>query len=54
MALFVDRTAGVASGYALTELNRPILAEICRTLQGSPLGIELAASWIRVLSRAIC
>ena len=50
MALFVDRAAGVASGYALTELNRPILAEICRTLQGSPLAIELAASWIRVLS----
>ena len=50
MALFVDRAAGLASGYALTELNRPILAEICRTLQGSPLAIELAASWIRVLS----
>jgi predicted ATPase/DNA-binding CsgD family transcriptional regulator len=50
MALFVDRAAGVADGYALTELNRPVLAEICRTLQGSPLAIELAASWIRVLS----
>ena len=50
MALFVDRAAGVASGYALTELNRAVLAEICRTLQGSPLAIELAASWIRVLS----
>jgi len=50
MALFVDRAAGVASGYALTELNRPVLAEICRMLQGSPLAIELAASWIRVLS----
>jgi predicted ATPase len=50
MALFVDRAAGVASGYALTELNRPVLADICRTLQGSPLAIELAASWIRVLS----
>ena len=50
IALFVDRAAGVASGYALTELNRPVLAEICRTLQGSPLAIELAASWIRVLS----
>ena len=50
MALFVDRAAGVASGYALTELNRPVLAEICRKLQGSPLAIELAASWIRVLS----
>ena len=50
VALFVDRAAGVASGYALTELNGPTLAEICATLQGSPLAIELAASWIRVLS----
>ena len=50
MALFVDRAAVVASGYALTELNRPTLAEICATLHGSPLAIELAASWIRVLS----
>jgi predicted ATPase/DNA-binding CsgD family transcriptional regulator len=50
VALFVDRAAGVAAGYALTELNRPIVAEICATLRGSPLAIELAASWIRVLS----
>ena len=50
MELFVDRAAVVASGYALTELNRPTLAEICATLHGSPLAIELAASWIRVLS----
>ena len=50
MALFVDRAAAVASGYALTELNRSVLAEICVTLEGSPLAIELAASWIRVLS----
>ncbi len=50
VALFVDRAAGVAAGYALTELNRPVLAAICRTLHGSPLAIELAASWIRVLS----
>ena len=50
MALFVDRAAGVAPGYALTELNRLTLAEICATLRGSPLAIELAASWIRVLS----
>ena len=50
LALFVDRAAGIASGYALTELNRPVLTEICRALQGSPLAIELAASWIHVLS----
>lgn len=50
MALFADRAAGVAPGYAVTELNRPTVAEICRMLRGSPLAIELAASWIRVLS----
>ena len=50
MALFVDRAAGVAAGYALTDLNRPIVAEICGMLQGSPLAIELVASWIRILS----
>jgi len=49
-ALFVDRATGVAAPYALTGLNGPTLAEICRTLYGLPLAIELAASWIRVLS----
>jgi predicted ATPase len=49
-ALFVDRATGVAPPYALTALNGPTLADICRTLHGLPLAIELAASWIRVLS----
>jgi predicted ATPase/DNA-binding CsgD family transcriptional regulator len=49
-ALFVDRATGVAPPYALTGLNGPTLADICRTLHGLPLAIELAASWIRVLS----
>ena len=49
-ALFVDRATGVAPPYTLTDLNGPILADICRTLHGLPLAIELAASWIRVLS----
>jgi predicted ATPase len=49
-ALFVDRATGVAPPHALTGLNGPTLADICRTLHGLPLAIELAASWIRVLS----
>ncbi len=49
-ALFIDRAAGVAPPYALTGLNGLTLADICRTLDGLPLAIELAASWIRVLS----
>jgi predicted ATPase/DNA-binding CsgD family transcriptional regulator len=49
-ALFLDRTALVAGGYALTEHNAKTLGEICATLDGLPLAIELAASWIPVLS----
>ena len=49
-ALFIDRATGAAPPYLLTKLNGPILADICRTLSGLPLAIELAASWIRVLS----
>src|SRR5215218_9675256 len=49
-ALFIDRATGVAPSYAITDLNGPTLAEICRTLHGLPLAIELAASWIRVMS----
>jgi predicted ATPase len=49
-ALFLDRTTLVAGGYALTEHNAKTLGEICDVLHGLPLAIELAASWIPVLS----
>jgi non-specific serine/threonine protein kinase len=49
-ALFLDRTTLVAGGYALTEHNAKSLGEICDVLHGLPLAIELAASWIPVLS----
>jgi non-specific serine/threonine protein kinase len=49
-ALFLDRTTLVAGGYALTEHNARTLSEICDALHGLPLAIELAASWIPVLS----
>jgi predicted ATPase/DNA-binding winged helix-turn-helix (wHTH) protein len=41
--LFVTR-AGEASGYELTESDVPLVAAICRRLDGIPLAIELAAS----------
>jgi predicted ATPase/DNA-binding CsgD family transcriptional regulator len=50
IALFLDRATSVSGGYALTEHNAKTLGEICDVLHGSPLAIELAASWIRVLS----
>jgi predicted ATPase/DNA-binding CsgD family transcriptional regulator len=49
-ALFLDRATSVAGGYALTEHNAKTLGEICDVLHGLPLAIELAASWIPVLS----
>jgi predicted ATPase/DNA-binding CsgD family transcriptional regulator len=50
IALFLDRATSVAGAYALTEHNAKTLGEICDVLHGLPLAIELAASWIRVLS----
>ncbi len=49
-ALFLDRTTSIAGAYALTEHNAKTLGEICDVLHGLPLAIELAASWIPVLS----
>jgi non-specific serine/threonine protein kinase len=50
IALFLDRATSVAGAYAVTERNARTLSDICDVLHGLPLGIELAASWIRVLS----
>jgi predicted ATPase/DNA-binding winged helix-turn-helix (wHTH) protein len=42
VALFVTR-AQQATGYTLSESDAPIVADICRKLDGIPLAIELAA-----------
>ncbi len=47
--LFVDRAAAVSPGFALTESNAQDISDICRRLEGLPLGIELAAAKVRVL-----
>jgi predicted ATPase/transcriptional regulator with XRE-family HTH domain len=47
--LFLERARQVQYNFSLQEKDRPVVARICRMLDGIPLGIELAAAWVRTL-----
>lgn len=49
-ALFVDRARAVKDDFALTDESAAAVADICRRLEGLPLGIELAAAKSRLLT----
>ncbi len=48
--LFADRAAASLPGFAIGPDNAAAAATLCRSLDGIPLAIELAAVWVRVLS----
>jgi predicted ATPase/class 3 adenylate cyclase len=47
--LFVERAASALGRFALTDKTAPVVAEICRELDGIPLAIELAAPRLKLL-----
>ena len=49
VALFVDRARGVVPTFEVNAQNREDVAALCDYLEGSPLAIEMAAAWVRIL-----
>ena len=48
--LFVDRASAVKRGWSPGESEWPVIADVCRQLDGLPLTIEMAAARLRGLS----
>ena len=48
--LFVRRSQRVQPSFAFTPQNAADVTRICQLVQGLPLGIELAAAWVHLLS----
>src|SRR5262249_24491797 len=48
--LFVERARQIDPSFSLTDGNAGAVAQICTRLAGIPLAIELAASYVRVLT----
>jgi predicted ATPase/DNA-binding CsgD family transcriptional regulator len=50
--LFSRCARQVQIGFTLTDQNRPAVIRICKLVGGMPLSLELAATWLKVLSCA--
>jgi len=52
LRLFVQAAQRARVGFMPTEADRPHIVRICQMMDGLPLGIELAAAWVRTLTCA--
>ena len=50
--LFVQSARRVNSDFAVTATNLPALQQLCRLVQGMPLGLEMTAAWVDQLTLA--
>ena len=50
VSLFLNSARRVHAGFSLSDDERPYLIQICQLVQGIPLALELAATWVRALS----
>ena len=49
-ALFIQRAKQASAGFMPQPENLSAIARICQLVEGLPLGLELAASWVRLMS----
>lgn len=49
-ALFLQHARQTQADFVLTSEDRAAIGRICQLIAGMPLGLELAAAWVRVLS----
>lgn len=47
--LFAERAAAAAPGFVVSDVNVGVVADICRRLDGLPLGVELATARLRTM-----
>ncbi|MCL4858708.1 MAG: tetratricopeptide repeat protein [Caldilineaceae bacterium] len=52
VALFLQTARRVQSGFTLAVEEQSAVARLCRLVEGMPLAIELAATWVRTLTCA--
>ncbi|HMD81877.1 MAG TPA: NB-ARC domain-containing protein, partial [Anaerolineales bacterium] len=49
-ALFIQRAKQANANFTPSAENLPAIKRICRLVEGLPLGLELAATWVRMMS----